>query len=247
MVGVMTQPYDAMFVDVYADDAPANWDAFGAVGPPWSGAILKATQGLTYSSGPWLTKNWAALRAAQSRSRLIIGSYHYAALTESGAAQAMFYLRQMTAAGGFKIGDLWPIVDVESADNAGVSAAQTEDCISEFAATILSATGRRTMMYGGSLPYDLGITSRMGCSFLWLPRYTATLPAVVYERIGWSLDALFGWQIKGAGVQVLLRTPGGELYPNVAPGCGDVDLTVLTFPGGLPALVETLAAEPSAA
>ena len=237
----MTTPFEPLFPDVYADDNPCDWSAFAAAGPPWSGAILKATQGTTYSSGEWLKTNWLALATAHAGHGTIRGAYHYAQLAQSGKAQALFYLQTVAAAGGFKPGDLWPIVDVESADNTGITAAQAEDCIGEFAATILAEIGRETMMYGGSLPYDLGITSRMGCSWLWFPRYTATLPANTYERIGWSLDALFGWQYKPAGGSALLETPSGVLYPNDAPGCGNVDMTVLIFPGGLPGLVAALA------
>ena len=242
MTASTSQPFDPLFVDEYADDAPADWGTLASAGAPWSGAILKATQGLTYSSGEWLRHNWQALAAASAASGnpLLRGAYHYAELARSGKAQAEFFLRTMASAGGFASGDLWPIVDVESADNAGVTAQQTIDCVSAFAETIQAEIGRATMMYGGSLPYDLGITSRMGCSWLWLPRYTATLPASTYERIGWSLDALWGWQYKGAGGQALLETPSGVVYPSSAPGCGNVDLTVLTFPGGMSALVAAL-------
>ena len=112
----MTTPFEPLFPDVYADDNPCDWSAFAAAGPPWSGAILKATQGTTYSSGEWLKTNWLALATAHAGHGTIRGAYHYAQLAQSGKAQALFYLQTVAAAGGFKPGDLWPIVDVESAD-----------------------------------------------------------------------------------------------------------------------------------
>lgn len=243
----MPTPFDPIFVDEYALDKPADWSVFAAAGQPWSGAVLKVSQGLHYNSGSWLVKNWSALEAARKATAnldFFRGAYHYLTIADSGQKQAEYYLGVLNAAGGFKKGDLWPIVDVESASNGNPAAQQIIDCTSSFAETIKRETGRQTMLYGGSFLYDHAIKSRMGCSYLWIARYTATLPANVYERIGWSVDALWGWQYASDDFKAQLKTPSGVTYPDIAPGCGDVDLTVLTYPGGLAALRTKLWSEP---
>jgi lysozyme len=239
--------FDPLFVDVYADDAPCDWTALAAAGLPWAGTILKATQGLAYTSGDWLKANWAALETARTkafRTDFFRGAYHYLTFADDGGKQAKWFLSQIGAAGGLQLGDLWPIVDVESADNGDPSAQQIIDCTSAFAAAILAETGKQTMLYGESLLYDAGVTSRMGCTWLWLPRYTATLPESVVTRIGWSEDALWGWQYRGDSNDALLKTSDGVTYPNKAPGCGTVDLTALTYPGGVAALSSKLWTKP---
>ena len=240
-------PFDPILVDEYAGDKQADWNALAASGLPWFGAVLKVSQGLTYNSGSWLAKNWAALELARKNAAnldFFRGAYHYLTIADSGQKQAEYYLGVVNAAGGFKRGDLWPIVDVETAANGNPSAQQIIDCTSAFSETIKRETGRATMLYGGSFLYDHSIKSRMGCAYLWIARYTATLPAEVYERIGWSVDVLWGWQFRGDNFNAQLKTPSGITYPNEAPGCGKVDLTVLTYPGGLSALRSKLWAEP---
>lgn len=242
----MSTPFDPIFVDEYEKDKTADWNALALSGQPWSGAVLKVSQGLNYNSGTWLMKNWPALeraRVAASNLDFYRGAYHYLTIADSGQKQAEYYLGVLNAAGGFKKGDLWPIVDVETADNGNPSSQQIIDCVSSFSDTIRRETGRKTMLYGGSFLYDHSIKSRMECAYLWIARYTATLPANVYERIGWSVDALWGWQYKSDAFQAQLKTPSGITYPNDAPGCGNVDLTVLTFPGGIGALRSSLYSE----
>lgn len=231
--------FDPIFVDKYALDSASDWDALAASGLPWAGVTLKATQGLTYSSGDWLKQNWPALEQARTRAfrtDFLRGAYHYLTIADDGAKQAEFFLATMNAAGGFQLGDLWPIMDVESVDNGNPSVQQIIDCGSAFAMTILKETGLPTMLYGGSFLYDHGITSRLGCSNLWIARYTAQLPEAVYERIGWDLGSLWGWQYRGDSFNSQLKARDGTLYPDAAPGCGVCDLTVLTYPGGLAAL-----------
>jgi GH25 family lysozyme M1 (1,4-beta-N-acetylmuramidase) len=235
--------FDPIFVDEYSEDRPSDWNALAASGLPWAGGLLKASQGLTYSSGDWLKQNWAALETARTRSfrtDFIRGLYHYLTIADDGAEQAKFFLSVANEAGGFQLGDLWPVMDVESADNGDPSSQQIIDCGCAFTETIKIETGLDTMLYGGSFLYDHGITNRLGCSNLWIARYTATLPENVVTRIGWTEDLLWGWQYRGSPYNSQLKTPDGEMYPDSAPGCGAVDLTVLTYPGGLDALCAKL-------
>jgi GH25 family lysozyme M1 (1,4-beta-N-acetylmuramidase) len=235
--------FDPIFVDEYAQDKPSDWNALAGSGLPWAGALLKATQGLTYSSGAWLKQNWAALALARTknfRTDFLRGAYHYLTIADDGKAQALFFLEQINAAGGFQLGDLWPVMDVESADNGDPSTQQIIDCGHAFTDTIKSEAGLDTMLYGGSFLYDHSITDRLGCSQLWIARYTATLPQDVVTRIGWSEDALWGWQFRADSWNAQLKTPDGVTYPDQTPGCGAVDLTILTYPGGLTALCAKL-------
>src|SRR5689334_19094060 len=57
---------DPLIVDVYHDDGPKDWKALAAAGPPWHGAILKATQGTYYNSAAWFDANWRQVREAGS-------------------------------------------------------------------------------------------------------------------------------------------------------------------------------------
>ena len=153
-----------------------------------------------------------------------------------GAAQADYFLRAVERAGGWSAGDLFPMVDVERAgQREGIGAAQIIDCVSAFVEQVRRASGRNTMLYGGSYLAELGITQRMGATWLAIARYTPTLPTMVVTRIGWDLTSLALWQYCGDGVAGL---PG---YPQQAPGCGKVDISALVLPGGIPALREHIA------
>lgn len=235
--------YDPLFVDVYTGDHAADWNALSAAGAPWTGVILKVSQGLRYNSEDdgahrsWLSTNWARL----AQTNLIRGAYHYLQIAEDGAAQADYYLHCIQRAGGFRAGDLWPIVDVETANNGNPSRQQIIDCTSSYAAQIKKQTGHLPILYGGSFLYDHDVTSQMGCGYLWIARYTATLSGAIHDRIGWPSDRLFAWQYRGDEYNAQLRNADGATYPDQAPGIGKVDISVLTFPGGLAALKTALA------
>lgn len=218
---------DPLLVDVYEDDlnGKPNWPALVAAGPPWHGAILKATEGLHYSP-PWFAAQWQALRVAAGV-RLgvdfFIGAYHYLRFNLGGAAQAAYFLDAVRAAGG--LSTLLPIVDVERANNANCTVQDVIRSTTDFAAEIKRQTGKDTIFYGGSLIADLGIADRMGCAWLWIARYAPTLPPVIYERIGWDASALAGWQYCGDGESYLAG------YPSVAP-IGKCDISAVVANGG---------------
>jgi len=114
--------------------------------------------------------------------------------SQSPEKQVDLYLQTINRAGGWGPGDFWPVLDVENANNARASAAQIVDCVSAMAESLRVRLGRDVTLYGGSLLYDNGITDHMGCSRLWTARYAATLPSIVYERIGWQREDLLMWQ-----------------------------------------------------
>jgi GH25 family lysozyme M1 (1,4-beta-N-acetylmuramidase) len=230
---------DPLIVDVYQNDGPKDWQALAAVGPPWHGAILKATQGTYYDGAAWFDSNWRAVSAAGGARYGVDwfrGAYHYLDIRIDGAAQADFFLKAVARAGGWDAGDLWPMVDVERAGQRGeINAARIIDCVTAFVERVRDSTGRDTMLYGGSFLAEQGITERMGAKWLAIARYTPTLPSMVITRIGWDLASLALWQYCGDGVAELSG------YPREAPGCGKVDISALVLPGGIATLREQMA------
>ena len=226
---------DPLFVDLYAGDmAQPNWSKVSER-PEFFGAILKATEGLYYFP-TWFKTNWSLVGSDSLTGReygkdWFRGAYHFLKFDQDGKAQADFYLKAVDAAGGWEKGDLWPIVDVELGgeknSNQNASAAQIIDCTSAWAEQVKAQTSRQVMLYGNGAMRDRNITDRMGCDWLWLPRYTATLPSEIYERAGWSLDQLVLWQYCGDGVAYL------EGYPKEVPEFGKVDISALVLTGGI--------------
>ena len=137
------------------------------------------------------------------------------------------------------MGDIVPIVDVELGNdgkpdangkvrprhpNWDASAQQIIDCTSAWAERVGAETGQQVMLYGNGAMRDKRIADRMGCDWLWIPRYTAALPRDMYERAGWDLPSVAMWQYCGDGTASL---PG---YPRSVPGFGAVDISVVLFP-----------------
>jgi GH25 family lysozyme M1 (1,4-beta-N-acetylmuramidase) len=223
----MTNP---IFVDVYKGDLKGkpNWAAVFA-DLRIAGAIIKATEGLSY--GPdWFDVNWKALApdAAGQRPGFLRGAYHFLRFDLDGKAQADFYLKIVNRGGGFLPGDIIPIVDVELASerhpNHNASAQQVIDSTSAFSARLKELGYGPVMLYGNGAMRTLKINNRMGCDWLWIPRYTKALPPLVYERAGWTLDQIALWQYCGDGVGSLAD------YPTRIEGFGEVDISVAMIP-----------------
>lgn len=228
---------DPLLVDVYAGDlnGQPNWPALIAAGLPWCGAVIKATEGLHYAP-PWFGWQWRQLKnlaGARLGVTFFRGAYHYLRVGQGGASQADFFCDFIDAAGGWEDGDIWPIVDVERANNDGCTAMQVIGVTRDFTRQIERRTGKKCILYGGELLASLGIKDRMGCDRLWIARYTETLPQEVYTRIGWDLSSLFAWQYCGDGVGHVAG------YPNLSP-IGKVDVSALLVSGGGAASLEWL-------
>ncbi len=231
---------DPLIVDVYEGDferRKMDWGELARAGAPWSGVILKATQGTYYDGGAWFVSQWPRVRAAglaNRRDPWVRGAYHYLDTRINGEKQADYFIATLKRAGGVEPSDLI-MVDVERANQrGGVSGLEVRDCVYLFATQIAARLGKPCILYGNSWIYELGITSRMGCKHLAVARYTATLPATVYRRIGWDYPAL--WQycgVDGSG-HAISELPG---YPSEAPGCGPVDISAVVIPGGVEALI----------
>lgn len=214
---------DPLIVDVFAGDLNGrpDWAKLAAAGQPWAGAVIKATEGLHYAPS-WFGDQWQAIRDAggdRYGDTWFRGCYHYLRFAQDATEQARYYCAAVERAGGWDHGDIMPIVDVERANNPGSTKQQVIDSVYEFVHEIGTLTGRDVLLYGGELLYSLGITERMGCAGLWIARYAATLPANVYQRIGWDKPTM--WQYCGDGESYLAG------YPHESP-IGKVDISAVT-------------------
>jgi GH25 family lysozyme M1 (1,4-beta-N-acetylmuramidase) len=226
-----------LIVDLYSGDlgGKPNWPAVVAE-PNFVGAIIKATEGTGFAP-QWFQQNWPKVREAggdRYGTTWFRGAYHFLKFNQDGAAQADFYLKTIDQAGGWDTGDIIPIVDVELGNdgskdaakrnsNWDASAQQIIDCTGAFARRTREVSGQQVMLYGNGAMRDKGIADRMDCDWLWIPRYTPTLPAKMYERAGWSLDQVALWQYCGDGTAAL---PG---YPTEIVGFGRCDISVVLF------------------
>jgi hypothetical protein len=245
---------DPLIVDIYPRDfgGKPNLEALIAAGPPWHGLIMKASEGTYYpsrkSDADWFADVWkrtrtlagARLGAAPQPNTSGLepfyrGAYHYLRIDQDPVAQADRFMKRVEIAGGWARGDLWPMVDVEGSENPEKpGSAKIVDVVSKYAAHIRAKLGRSTMLYGNIYLAENGVHATMGCGALMIARYTADLPAEIYERIGWkitkppAMPTVWGWQYSGA-------PEGGHLhgYPTVCPlGAGNADIFAMIVAGG---------------
>lgn len=222
---------DPLLVDCYSPDGPKDWAAFVAAGPPWHAASFKLTQGTYYTDATWVLAQRAHFIASERYGvDLFDRMYAYLDLSLDGVVQCEYALAQEKIAGGALKGTLPLMLDVERGGQrqSSLSAARIVDTASAFARHYFEQTGRRCTLYAGELPRSFGITSHMECDRLAVARYTPTLPHDVVVQMGW--DAPDEWQYCGDGLGFL----GG--YPIAAPGCGKIDISVVTVSGGIAAL-----------
>lgn len=238
---------DPLIVDVYAKSPVMDIGALVAAGPPWHGLLLKATEGTYYprlQEREWFLRHWLPARIlALDRYGVDFfrGAYHYLRIDQDAVVQADAFLRLIDQAGGWGPGDLWPMVDVESAENpANASAQQIIDSVSKYAARIRSIIGRSTMLYGNVYLWERGVKATMGCGLLTVARYASDLPPATYQRIGWRLQnpptmpTLWGWQYAGDPDSAYLAG-----YPSSSPmGPGPADITAMVVAGGGKAALE---------
>lgn len=231
---------DPLFVDVYELDGPKDWHAFVAAGAPWHGAIFKLTQGLYYQARAWArAQREAFVDHERYGVDLWDGFYHYLDVGQDGATQAEWFWQQMTLVGGEKIGTLWGMVDVErGGQRSALTKPRVEDCLFAFAARYEQLSGRKATLYGGELLRAIGARGLYGCGRSAIALYNGTLPRDVVERTGTDYEHLAFWQY--SGTEEHSRLAG---YPDVAPGCGKVDISALVLPGGLDTIRRTLWAE----
>jgi len=219
-------PY--LFIDLYPRDLGPN--------PPWSvpvnihgyvGAIIKAMEGTGYADGGWFKANWPAVRDAGGDRYGVSwfrGAYLFLRFAVPGADQADAYLRAIEEAGGWDVGDVLPVIDVELGGeknpNQQASSQQIIDCTSACAERLKEETGRRVMLYGRGAMRDRSITDHMSCDVVWNPAYTSTM--VRNGLQSWDLNDIVLWQYCGDGKAAFAK------LPHNVPGFGHgrVDISV---------------------
>lgn len=209
--------------DLYMYDGvgPSGIATLVAAGDPWNGVILQAVNGITPAS-TWFPGMWKAAGRSGAAApvygtqKWLRGAYGFFLAAYDPIVQADLLLSTVDAAGGWDDNDLWPCVDVEVAHgNPAVgspgAAGIIEAGIEAYAHRILTKIGKRPVLYAGSYTRDLGITSRMGCSLLWMPEWDSTLDINLAIRMGWDLNSLLFWQVTG---NAPCKVPG---YPVTTP------------------------------
>lgn len=226
-----------LLVDLYWQDVGGKpkWDVL-VKDERYVGAIIKATEGIVYGHTDWFIKNWKLIKnvASDRYGRdWFRGCYHYLKFNQSGETQADYYLKVIEKAGGWDDGDILPIVDVElgseRSSNQKASKEEIERVTGAFVKRVKQVTGREVILYGRGAMRDKGITSRMGCKWLWDPQYGPKLSVDAIERVGWTLDDTPLWQYTDGDVGATKTLRGAEL-PQLIPGFGRVDASV--FIGG---------------
>ena len=211
--------------------------------PDWSalakdsrffGAIIKATEGISYGHDSWFKKHWRPLReAGANRERWLRGVYHYLIFTDADAPemQADYFATTVEEADttkGFGKGEIMPIIDVElgadSSPNHRATKQRVIDYTSRFAGHLKARWRCRVMLYGHSAMLDLHIEDKMGCDRLWLPSYTKQ-PADP-AAIGWAPEEVLLWQYTDGNHN---KTD----YPSTAPGIKSADISVLYHRDGV--------------
>ncbi len=147
-------------------------------------AVAKATQGTAFVD-PMFTRNWHGARAAG----LVRGAYHFLDAAGGGQAQANHYMSTVRSLGGWRDGDLPPILDFETG-----SREQARDFIDRVKAT----TDEKVILYSGNYLREHG-GGNLGASYLWLPAYVAEPTPDAYLPRGWDTWTI--WQY-GAGGRV---------------------------------------------
>lgn len=235
---------DSLIVDCYQPDGPKDWKTFIAAGEPWIGAVFKLTQGTYFEESTWAAIQRTFFTQHERYGiTLFDGFYHYLDLSQDGALQAEWFWKQMIRIGGERKGTLWGMVDVERGGQRVVPSAQRVfDITTAFANRYKELSGRLATLYGGELLRSLNIhgpgaaINLLGCGRNSIALYGPTLPEQVVKATGTDEAHLFTWQYDGDGEAYL------HGYPSEAPGCGKIDISVLTIPGKLPGLVAALAA-----
>jgi hypothetical protein len=234
---------DPLFVDTYVGDRLGDVKALMDAGPPWHGFIHKLTQGTYHDE---------ADRAIYYRKQMLNhprygvdfweGYYHFIDLNQDAVDQADMFWLTMARIGGEKAGTLWAMVDVERGGQRAVpSRQQVFDWVGSWARRYEQLSGRKSTLYGGELLRGLGIHAAgapinlLGCGRNAIALYGAKLTVGVIEATGTDPAHLLMWQYDGDGEAYLAG------YPRSAPGFGPIDISVLTLPGGLPALRDELA------
>jgi len=175
-------------IDVSSWQGTVDWQAVAASGVRF--AFIRAFDGL--GADHEFRRNWAGAKAAG----ILRGVYVYFRARHSGAAQA----QRLLAALGADVGELPPVLDLETFDEQTAGKALVE--VRQWVAAMRKGVGRDPMLYAGSF-WHFNAAPLVGGEFadlaLWTPDYTETgCPGVPQGWDRWTF-----WQQTSTG-----RVPG---------------------------------------
>ena len=175
-------------IDVSSWQGTVDWQAVAASGVRF--AFIRAFDGL--GADREFRRNWAGAKAAG----ILRGVYVYFRARHSGATQA----QRLLAALGDDVGELPPVLDLETFDEQTAGKALVE--VRQWVAAMRKGVGRDPMLYAGSF-WHFNAAPLVGGEFadlaLWTPDYTETgCPGVPQGWDRWTF-----WQQTSTG-----RVPG---------------------------------------
>jgi hypothetical protein len=222
----------ACFVDLAEEDGitPDQILQLQQADPPWTGVIMQAANGLgtfpTWFPAAWKAAGPSAQNPNYGKTKFRM-AYGYYVVGYDPVKQADTALNAVEAAGGWSTGDLALGVDIESGEQPGGLTAEVVIAgLTAYADRVYQRTQRRPILYGGSLIRQLGITSQMGCQYLWFPEWddAGVLSWNLVEEMGWNLSNTLLWQDVGDGSDT--APPG---YPTKTPVGGNLDISIMVL------------------
>lgn len=202
---VLSQPTTGQLkgIDVAEHQGQIDWKAVAASGRTF--AYARATEGLN-DPDPTFARNWAQMRSAG----IARGAYHFARPCKGRDphAEVKEFLAAVDRAGGFRPGDLVPMLDMEAFGTTGapLSPQDTLEWARAFVHDLHGKVGRMPVIYTGSFWRDAmgNPADDLGCK-LWLAAYvkspTKWIPAAWADR-GWLM-----WQHSDKGTVAGIGKP----------------------------------------
>jgi GH25 family lysozyme M1 (1,4-beta-N-acetylmuramidase) len=207
---------DRLCIDTYPGDVatPRNWLALVNDGRI-DAAVLKASEGTYYRPG-WFVSEWKRARSAGIR---FVGAYHFLTWTGDDArVQADLHCDQLALVGFGGGTDINSWLDMEDSSHSPNTASRDTiiHAVNTFVERYRERTGRTPILYGNRTLHECGpkrqdkiFKSDLHTKYLWIARYTDTLPPSVYQEVGYTLDDIAAWQYAGDdGVTSGMRARG---------------------------------------
>jgi lysozyme len=167
-------------IDVSHYQQVVDWAKVKAAGIAF--AFAKATDGL--NSDPTFARNWAGIGNAG----LLRGAYHFFRPLKDAAAQAKHFMDVVSLA----VGDLPPVLDVETADGASNDAMQSG--VKTWLDTVAAQTGVTPMIYAAPGFWNQHLNDQFGSHPLWIAEYGVPSPKLPHGWTNWNF-----WQYSQSG------------------------------------------------
>ncbi|MBL8685498.1 MAG: C39 family peptidase [Myxococcales bacterium] len=170
-------------IDVSEYQPNVDWARVRASGRRF--AFIRVSDGVRYEDRSF-DAHWSGARSAG----LLRGAYQFFRPGQDPIAQAELFVRKV---GRLGVGDLPPVVDVESAD--GQSSATVVSNLRRWIERVRAGTGREPIVYAASGFWDgLSGTSEFGRYKLWVANYGVRCPYLPRDWSRWAF-----WQYSDGG------------------------------------------------